>query len=223
MTSLLPSRSTTGPYGTPASKLVVATQTQVLERHVRGATRDNEPIAQGVRSDRLGRLGVARADCTHPVEAPGQLARAFWRSKASLTESSSGTSRQSDSSVDLRTRLTPGAAVGDGARDGHLFGLQVEILDEQSKKLFANSRPTVWLHFWLHSHRRPGLFTPTHGCDLDIVGGGEGTRTLEPPDCQSGALPTELRPRGIPHSIRLSRRQAPDERCCAKEPFAPPH
>jgi hypothetical protein len=43
--------------------------------------------------------------------------------------------------VDLRTRPTPRAAVGDDERDVNLFGLQVDILDEQSEKLFANSRP----------------------------------------------------------------------------------
>ncbi len=32
--------------------------------------------------------------------------------------------------------------------------------------------------------------------DLRVPGGGDGTRTHEPPDCQSGALPAELRPRG---------------------------
>ena len=32
--------------------------------------------------------------------------------------------------------------------------------------------------------------------DVPVLGGGEGTRTLEPLDCQSSALPTELRPRG---------------------------
>ncbi len=31
--------------------------------------------------------------------------------------------------------------------------------------------------------------------DLGLFGGGDGTRTHEPPDCQSGALPAELRPR----------------------------
>src|ERR1035437_5009687 len=38
--------------------------------------------------------------------------------------------------------------------------------------------------------------TPVKGrCSALSCGGGEGTRTLEPPDCQSGALPAELRPR----------------------------
>ncbi len=46
--------------------------------------------------------------------------------------------------------------------------------------------------------------------NLDLfqgLGGGEGTRTLEPLDCQSSALPTELRPRG--RGQRLSARPGP--------------
>jgi hypothetical protein len=44
--------------------------------------------------------------------------------------------------VDLRTRPTPRAAVGDRERDVHLFGLQIDILDAKSKQLsFANSGP----------------------------------------------------------------------------------
>ena len=85
---------------------------QVLERHARVAARLGKSIAQRVRSDWPRPVGITREDV---FAWPRFLAnffsrlRASWRSKASLTESISGTSRQSDSLVGLRTRPTPGA------------------------------------------------------------------------------------------------------------------
>ena len=67
--------------------------------------------------------------------------RASWRSNDSPAASISGTSRQSDSLVGLRTRPTPRPPSMANA-NVHLFGLQVDILDAKSKQLsFANSGP----------------------------------------------------------------------------------
>ncbi len=62
MTSLLSNGSATVRYATLASNRRRDVVTHVLERDFRGAARDNQPIAQRVRSDRLGHLGAARED-----------------------------------------------------------------------------------------------------------------------------------------------------------------
>jgi hypothetical protein len=42
-----------------------------------------------------------------------------------------------------------------------------------------------------------GLVPSNSGFELRICGGGEGTRTLGPLDCQSSALPAELHPQRL--------------------------
>ena len=65
----------------------------------------------------------------------------------------------------LAHETDPWAAVGDGKRDVHLFGLQVDILDEQSEKLFANSGPCCVATVGYILTDPEGVGTPAHCCD----------------------------------------------------------
>jgi hypothetical protein len=87
--------------------------------------------------------------------------RASWRSNDSLTKSI----LQDVKPVRLLGRLvleTGTQAPSTANANVHLFGPQVDILGAKSEQLPpANSGPGgVWLHFWLHSHRVPGLGHP---------------------------------------------------------------
>ena len=82
------------------------------------------------------------------------------------------------------------AAVGDGKRDVILLRLQVDVLDEQRKQLSLRTPvPAVWLQLATFApalRESPHPHTPV----TRTFGGGEGTRTLEPPDCQSVNVPS---------------------------------
>ncbi len=56
--------------------------------------------------------------------------------------------------------------------------------------------------------KNPG-HSQDRGSNMELFGGGDGTRTHEPLDCQSSALPAELRPRARRNDISLAARGWP--------------
>ena len=168
MTSLLSNGSATVRYATLASNRRRDVVTHVLERDFRGAA---ATISRSLSES--GRIGLVTSGPPAKMCSPGRRSwlvhsrlLASWRSKASLTESISGTSRQSDSLVDLRTRPTPRAAVGDRERDVHLFGLQIDILDARAS---SSPLPTpVPAERGYIQTESSALATPPHCCDQDF-------------------------------------------------------
>jgi hypothetical protein len=167
---------------------------QVPERHVRVATRFGKPVAQRVRSDWLRRPGGRQRRCTRSAEAPDKFARAFVRAGARTTPSPSRfckMSSLSDSLVGLCSRPAPRRR-----RRQTRTCISSALKSTSSARKASNSPlrtpvPAVcgYIFGYIHTGSR-ALATPTHCCDQDFLGGGEGTRTLEPPDCQvpSGCL-----------------------------------